>query len=101
MECMTKFHTSSQPMQQLDNHKYSQEMYPSSEIVTEKNLELKCSMCSYSPENSFSSEESNDAIRKHTILEHFKAKIPPSLIKGPDITPILKEKNVQTSHSND
>ena len=46
--------------------------------------ELECPMCPFKPKESLTPEESRNAIRKHTILEHFKAKIPPALIKGPD-----------------
>ena len=45
--------------------------------------ELECPMCPFKPKESLTSEESRNAVRKHTILEHFKAKIPPELIKGP------------------
>ena len=84
MECMVRFETSAQLLQHLDNHI----CYQKQKGVKDK---FQCLLCSYLPKDDLSDEKAQDAIRKHTILEHFKAHIPPNLIKGP----------VDTSNEND
>ena len=76
MECMVQFETSAQLLQHLDNHKSYKENQQSVSYE-------QCLLCSYLPNDTLSLEEAQDALRKHTIIEHFKAQIPPSLIKGP------------------
>jgi len=88
MECMVRFGNSDKLLQHIDNHKYlnkekKEKDNTGAEVQAEIVNELECPMCPFKPKDSLTPEESRNAIRKHTILEHFKAKIPPSLIKGP------------------
>lgn len=81
MECSARFEVGDQLLQHLDTHQHfmakgdakDEEMYD-------------CSLCTFSLEkvrDMMSESEIKEALEKHTILEHFKAKIPPILMEPP------------------
>ena len=81
MECSARFEFSDQLLQHLDTHRYFEKKNPINE-----NEKLDCSLCNYSLKSireELSEEEIQESLKKHTILEHFNAKLPQTVMDRP------------------
>ena len=89
MECQSKFEMSDQLLQHLDTHDYyfkGTTNTSNDDVTTDNDEKYDCAMCSYSLKSvrgTISEEEMAESLKKHIILEHFKANISPSVMEPP------------------
>ena len=89
MQCQSKFEMSDQLLQHLDTHDYyfkGANLKSNSDGTTDDDEKYDCAMCSYSLKSirdTISEEEMAESLKKHIILEHFKANISPSVMEPP------------------
>ena len=86
MECSSKFEMSDQLLQHLDTHDYFKGTTTNDDSTIKNDDNYDCAMCSYSLKSvreTISEEEMAESLKKHIILEHFKANISPSVMEPP------------------